>query len=107
MPEYMSPKQLQDIKDVREAVEKILKLRKQRQMPDRYGMISALQEARDKAPVAVLIKEWSQGDTKLMPPEQFTNEDLYRKLSQYEQALEAYCIEKIGKEAFDELIKEK
>jgi len=70
-------------------------------------MISALQEAKNKAPVAVMTAERLQGDIYIMPPEQFTDQDLYRKLSQYEQALEAYCIEKIGKEAFDEVMKGK
>lgn len=50
MPEYMSPKQLQDAKDVREAVEKIKKLQKQLQMPDHFGMIDALSDAKNKSP---------------------------------------------------------
>ena len=107
MPEFMNPKHVQDRKDVREAIEKIYKLRKQKQKPDRFGMISALQEAKNKAPIAVMTAERLHGDIYIMPPEQFTDEDLYRKLSQYEQALTAYCIDKVGKEAFDELMKEK
>ena len=35
----------------------------------------------------------------------FADADLYRKLEQYRQGLANYCIEKIGKQLFDELTK--
>ena len=47
-----------------------------------------------------------QGDTKLMPWDNFSDADLYRKLTQYQQGLRNYCVEKIGAQLFDELMKE-
>lgn len=98
-------KKQEDRKDVLEAIEKIRALQKQRRSPDRNGMIDALQDAKNKAPLEIIALEFSQGDTRLMPFVNFSNEDLYRKLAQYQQGLESYCIEKIGKKAFDELMK--
>ena len=94
-----------DQKDILEAIEKIKKLQAQRHNPDRNGMIYALQDAKNKAPLAITALELSQGDTHWMPFANFSDADLYRKLSQYQQGLEAYCIEKIGKKAFDELMR--
>ena len=103
MAEYQNAKEIQDIKDVKEAIEKINKLDQQLNFPDRDGMISALMDAKKKAPLQVIAFEQIQGDTKWMPAEAFSNNDLYRKLSQYRQALEAYCIEKVGKQIYDKL----
>lgn len=98
-------KNLDEQKDILEAIEKIKKLQVQRQAPNRNGMIDALQDAKNKAPLEITALEFSQGDTHWMPFTNFSDADLYRKLSQYQQGLEAYCIEKIGKKAFDELMK--
>lgn len=98
-------KNLDEQKDILEAIEKIKKLQVQRQAPNRNGMIDALQDAKNKAPLEITALEFSQGDTHWMPFANFSDADLYRKLSQYQQGLEAYCIEKIGKKAFDELMK--
>ena len=87
-------KNLNDQKDILETIEKIKKLQAQRQSPDRNGMIDALQDAKNKAPLAITALELSQGDTHWMPFANFSDADLYRKLSQYQQGLEAYCIEK-------------
>ena len=94
-----------DQKDILEAIETIKKLQAQRQIPDRNGMIDALQDAKNKAPLEITALEFSQGDTRWMPFAKFSAAALYRKLSQYQQGLEAYCIEKIGKKAFDELMR--
>lgn len=87
----------EDWKDVLEAVGKIKKLQAQRQAPDRNGIIDALQDAKNKAPLEITALEFSQGDTHWMPFTDFSDADLYRKLLQYQQGLECYCIEKIGK----------
>ena len=79
----------EDQKDILEAVEKIKKLQAQRQTPNRNGMIDALKDAKNKAPLEITALD----------------ADLYRKLLQYQQGLEHYCIEKIGEKAFDELMK--
>ena len=97
-------KNLEDQRDVLEAIEKIKKLRMQRRFPDRNGMITALQDAKNKAPLEITALEFSQGDTHWMPFTDFPDTDLYRKLYQYEQGLEAYCIEKIGKQMYDKLM---
>lgn len=96
---------LADQKDILEAIEKIEKLQAQRQAPNRNGMIDALQDAKNKAPLEITALEISQGDTHWMPFTNFSDADLYRKLLQYQKGLENYCIEKIGKKAFDELTK--
>lgn len=94
-----------DQKDILEAIEKIEKLQAQRQAPNRNGMIDALQDAKNKAPLEITALEFSQGDTHWMPFTNFSDADLYRKLLQYQKGLENYCIEKIGKKAFDGLTK--
>ena len=98
-------KNLNDQKDILEVIKKIKKLQAQRQIPDRNGMIDALQDAKNKAPLEITALELSHGDTHWMPFTNFSDADLYRKLSQYQQGLETYCIEKIGKQLFDELMK--
>ena len=98
-------KNLDEQKDILEAIEKIKKLQVQRQAPNRNGMIDALQDAKNKASLEITSLEFSQGDTHWMPFTDFSDADLYRKLSQYQQGLEAYCIKKIGKQLFDELMK--
>ncbi len=95
----------EDQKDILEAVEKIKKLQAQRQTPNRNGMIDALKDAKNKAPLEITALEFSQGDTHWMPFTNFSDADLYRKLLQYQPGLEHYCIEKIGEKAFDELMK--
>lgn len=92
-------------KDIMDAIGKIKKLQIQLQSPTRNGMIDSLQDAKNKAPLEITALELSHGDTQWMPFANFSDADLYRKLSQYQQGLEAYCIEKIGKKAFDELMK--
>lgn len=98
-------KNLNDQKDVLEAIEKIKKLQAQRQIPVRNGMIDALRNAKNKAPLEIMALEFAQGDTHWLPFEDFSDADLYRKLLQYQRGLETYCIEKIGKKMFDELMK--
>ena len=52
-------KNLNDQEDILEAIEKIKKLQAQRQSPDRNGMIDALQDAKNKAPLAITALELS------------------------------------------------
>ena len=100
-----SIKNLEDKKDVLEAIKEIKRLQALKKMPERNSIIDALQNAKNKAPVEITALDFSQGDRYLMPFVKFTDADLYRKLSQYQQGLEGYCIKKIGKKAFDELMK--
>jgi len=75
--------------------------------PSREGMIKALSEAKEAALIEIISVELSQGDNRPMPWTQFKNEDLYRKLSQYQSGVKDHIIRKIGKKAFDELLKSK
>jgi hypothetical protein len=104
MAEFLNPKDLQTAKDIKEAIEKIKKLNMQKENPDRNGMIEALCDAKTKAPIEITALELVQGDTRWMPFSDFSDNDLYRKLSQYQKGLENYCIAKIGKELFKKLM---
>lgn len=95
------------MKDVTDAVDKIIKLQKQISQPDRNGMIKALQDAKASAFFQISTVEVLQGDTIIMPPDDFTDEDLYRKLPQYQQGLEAYCIEKVGTKVYNQIFAER
>ena len=68
-------------------------------------MISALSDAKQTAPLAITALELLQGDNRLMPWDSFSDADLYRKLGQYRQGLTNFCVEKIGKQLYDELMK--
>lgn len=97
--------QVKEHKDIIDAIKKIKQLQRQQQCPDRNGMISALSEAKQIAPLAITALELLQGDNRLIPWNAFSDADLYRKLGQYQQGLTNYCIEKVGKCLFDELMK--
>lgn len=105
MVEFQSWKQIEEEKEILDAIQKIKELQRQKQCPDRNGMISALSEAKQTAPLAITALELLQGDNRLMPWNSFSDADLYRKLGQYQQGLTNYCIEKVGKRLFDELMK--
>ena len=106
MVEQQSWQHIQDAKEIMDAIKKLKALQRQQQAPDRHGMISALSDAKQTAPLAITVLELMQGDTKLMPWDNFSDADLYRKLTQYQQGLKNYCVEKIGAKMFDELMKE-
>lgn len=105
MVEFQSWKQIEEQKEIVDVIQKIKELQRQKQCPDRNGMISALSEAKQTAPLAITAIELLQGDNRLMPWNSFSDADLYRKLGQYQQGLTNYCIEKVGKRLFDELMK--
>lgn len=64
------------MKDMTDVVDKILKLQKQIDQPDRKGMIKALHDAKFSAPVEIMAVEFQQGDTTLISWDDFTNQDL-------------------------------
>lgn len=105
MVEFQSWKQIEEQKEIMDAIKKIKELQRQQQCPDRNGMISALLDAKQAAPIEIRTLEVLQGDIQWMPWDSFSDADLYRKLAQYQQGLSAYCVEKIGKPLFDELMK--
>lgn len=103
---FSKAKEIQDQKDMLDAMNKIVALQYQIQNPTRDGMINALSDAQLTARDEITQIEQSQGDTIPMPWACFSDSDLYRKLSQYQEGVRRYCIEKIGQKAFEELLKE-
>ena len=69
-------------------------------------MLKALQEAQQMAPLDIEAVEHTQGDVYPMPWTNFTDYDLYRKLSQYQQGIVLYCVNKYGEEVFNRLLQE-
>lgn len=104
--DFGKDKDTRDKKDILDAVKKIVALQKQINSPTRGGMINALSDAQITAGDEIQQIEYSQGDTIPTPWACFPNQDLYRKLSQYQEGLRQYCIKKIGKKAFEELLKD-
>ena len=105
MAEFQSWKQIEEQKEIMDAIKKIKELQRQQQHPDRNGMISALIDAKQTAPLDIIALEQMQTVNCWMPFDAFSNETLYWKLGQYQQGLENYCIEKVGKQMFDEFMK--
>lgn len=103
--DFEQMKDIKDIEDIADAVKKIVALQKQMNNPTRDGMINALIDARFTAGAEIQHIEYSQGDTIPTPWVCFSDQDLYRKLNQYQVGLEQHCIKKIGKKAFEEILK--
>jgi len=102
---FSKAKDVQDQKDIMDTVIKFEALQCQIKNPTRDGMINALRDAQSTAGDEIFQIEQSQGDTIPTPWVCFPDQDLYRKLSQYQEGLRQYCIKKIGKKAFEELLK--
>lgn len=96
----------EDTKGLEELVEQYFKLQDQINSPTRFGMIEALSGAQNVARHEITSLEKRQGDIYQMPWTSFTYQDLYRKLSQYQQGLYIHAVNKLGEEAFIELLKE-
>ena len=79
-----------DLKDVKDAMNKIQKLRAQMKNPTRDGMIEALRDAKISALIEISALEMAQGATNWAP---FST-------------LKLHCIAKIGEKAFDEQMNE-
>lgn len=103
----MESKEIELIKDVRDAIDKIKKLQKQIDHPTREGMKKALSDAKASALVEIIATEISQGDTNFMLWDQFSDADLYRKLPQYQQGLRNFCISKVGQHTFEQMMNTK
>ena len=93
------------LKEVYDIVEKYKKLQEQIVNPDHRGMLEALQGAQAIAFFEVRSTERQQGDNVLMPWESFRDDDLYRKLSQYQIALRKRAIALVGEKTFGEILK--
>lgn len=95
---------IKDIEDIADAVKKFVALQKQMDNPTRDGMITALSDAQSTAGEEIQQLEYSQGDTIPTPWICFPNQDLYRKLSQYQEGLRQHCIKKVGEKALEEML---
>ena len=95
-----------DLKDVKDAMNKIQKLRAQMKNPTRDGMNEALRDAKMSALMEISALEMAQGATSWAPFSAASDSQLYALLGQYEQGLKLHCIAKIGEKAFDEQMKE-
>ena len=96
-----------DLKDVKDAMTKIQKLRVQMKNPTRDGMIEALRDAKISALTEISALEMAQGATSWAPFSAASDSTLYTLLGQYEQGLRLHCIAKIGEKAFDEEMKKR
>jgi hypothetical protein len=94
-----------DLKDVKDAINKIQKLRAQMENPTRDGMIEALRDAKISALIEISALEMAQGATNWVPFSEASDSTLYTLLGQYERGLRLHCIAKIGEKAFDEEMK--
>lgn len=103
----MESKEIDIMKDVKDAVDKINKLQEQINHPTRNEMIKALIDAKSTAPVEVTVTEFIQGDTQFMMWDDFSDADLYRKLTQYQEGLKVFCISKVGEYTFNQIMNNK
>ena len=95
-----------DTKEAKKLIEKYFKLQAQINHPTRFGMIDALSDAQNVARQEITALEESQGDIYQIPWTSFLDNDLYRKLAQYQQGLYIHAINKFGEEVFKKLLKE-
>lgn len=97
---------VKEAKEIGELIEKYFKLQAQINNPTKDGMIEALSGVQNIARKEITMVEQSQGDIYPMMWSDFTYNDLYRKLSQYQQGLYIHAVNKLGKKAFDKLLEE-
>lgn len=95
-----------DLRNVKDAMNKIQKLRAQMKNPTRDGMIEALRDAKMSALMEISALEMAQSATSWAPFSAASDSQLYALLGQYEQGLKLHCIAKIGEKAFDEQMNE-
>ena len=84
----------------------VKQLEEQKKNPTREGMLKALQDAQQLAPLDIKAVEATQGDIYPTPWANFTDYDLYRKLPQFQQGLITYCVSKYGKDIFEKMLQE-
>lgn len=99
-------KDVKEAKDIGELIDKYFKLQAQINNPTKDGMIEALSGAQNVARQEITMVEQSQGDIYPMRWSDFSYNDLYRKLSQYQQGLYNHAVNKLGEEVFKKLLKE-
>ena len=103
----MDAKDINELKEAKDLIEKFKKLQAQKENPTREGMIKALSEAQQVAGNEIVEVEHMQGDVIPMLWSDFPDADLYRKLTQYQQGIYNHCLKKFGQEVVDKLMDQK
>ena len=101
----MKEQDIKNLKDVYDIIDKYLKLQAQIDKPTNQGMIEALSDAQSDAFFEVRVTELQQGDYLLTPWDKISDDELYRKLYQYQLALKNRAISLVGEKVFEELLK--
>ncbi len=91
-------------KEMADFLKAYTELAKQRKKPDRYGMIQALSDAQNVAFTEITNVEHQQGDVIPMLWSEFSDQDLYRKLTQYQQGMIDSARKKFGEELAKKLL---
>lgn len=94
------------IQEQSEAIDCIVELDRQLVMPIREGMIQAIIKSRKCAGKEILMLEQQQGECNYMSIMNATNDQLYNKMLQCRQALYNHCVNKLGQEVIDNVLKE-
>lgn len=101
--------EINDIKDTKEKydfLKAFLKLEAQRCKPSREGMIDALRESLNVANSEIRDVEKSRHETTPTPWENISNENLYRKLTEYQQGMYQHAVKKFGEEVVKKLLEQ-
>lgn len=88
------------IQDILDSIDKIKKLEEQINNPSREKMIDALLDAKISAIFEIGAIEIAQGNYVIMPPEKFSDAELYEKLVPYRNGIICHCIRKVGENFF-------
>lgn len=99
-------KKVKDDKEMMDIIDKIIKIQRQIDHPDRYGMIEALRDAQQIAREEIVQNMHQQsGYVYSKAWSDFSNEELYSMLPKYQQGLMTHGIAKIGKGELDRIIR--
>lgn len=100
---------LQDVKRIREqseTIDYILELNRQLVMLTREGMIQAIIKSQKCAGEEIVMLEHQQRECNYMPIMNATDDQLYNKILQFRQAVYNHCVNKLGQEVIDNILKE-
>ena len=97
--------EFKESKEIDEFIESFFKLQAQINNPTRDGMIEALLGAKKIAPQEISMLEQRQGEIYPTSSDNFSFDDLYRKLKQYRQGLYNHAVNKLGEEVVKNLLK--
>ncbi|MBR3268741.1 MAG: hypothetical protein IKI58_08485 [Oscillospiraceae bacterium] len=102
----METNEAKELKEIDDFIKAFLKLEAQKCNPTRDGMIQALSEAQNVASTEIISVEHQQGDVIPMLWSEFSNQDLYRKLLQYQEGLYNHAVKKYGEELIKRILSE-